>query len=92
MLGRVILICTLLVAPSPLTAQAQPSQPPAAKSSARGAAQKDTAEQVFAKTASKIVFLITRKSGELHSRASGVVLSADGSSPRITMPYKGPMR
>jgi hypothetical protein len=76
MLGRVVLICTLLVAPSPLTAQAQPSKSPA-KSTA-SAPQKDAAEQVFAKTASKIVFLITRKSGELNSRASGMILSADG--------------
>jgi len=76
MLGRVALICTLLVVPSSLGAQAQPSKPPA-KSTARSS-QKDAAEAVFAKTASKIVFLITRKSGELNSRASGVILSADG--------------
>lgn len=28
--------------------------------------------------ASKVVFLVTRKSGELHARASGVILAADG--------------
>ena len=76
MLGRVILICTLLIAPSPLTAQAQPSKPPA-RSTAR-TPQKDAAETVFAKTASTIVLLITRKSNELHPRASGMILSADG--------------
>ena len=76
MLGHLVLICTLLAAPAPLTAQAQPSKPPA-KSTTR-APQKDAAETVFAKTASKVVFLITRKSGELHSRSSGVILSADG--------------
>src|SRR5271157_935006 len=76
MLGRVVLICTLLVAPSSLSAPVQPGKPPA-KSTAP-APQKDAAEAVFAKTASKIVFLITRQSGELYSRASGVILSADG--------------
>ena len=76
MLGRAVLICTLLVAPSLLGAQAQPGKLPA--KSTVPAHQKDAAEQVFAKTASKIVFLITRESGELNSRASGVILSADG--------------
>jgi hypothetical protein len=76
MLVYIGLIFTLLVAPSPLTARTQPRKPPP-KSTAR-ALQKDAAEEVFAKTASKIVFLITRKSGDLHSSASGVILSADG--------------
>jgi len=76
MLDRIVLICTLLVAPLPLCAQVQPRKPPA--KSAAPAPQKDTAEAVFAKTAPKVVFLITRKSGELYSRASGVILSADG--------------
>jgi S1-C subfamily serine protease len=40
--------------------------------------QKQGAEAVFAKAASKIVFLITRRSGELHARGSGIILSADG--------------
>jgi hypothetical protein len=36
------------------------------------------AETVFTKQAAKVVFLITRKSGEPHSLASGVILAADG--------------
>ena len=76
MLKRAVLISTLLVAPLPLSAQAQPRKP-SVKPTAP-APQKDAAEEVFAKTASKIVFVITRKSGELHSRGSGVILSADG--------------
>ncbi len=42
------------------------------------AGQKSDAEQVFVKTASKVVFLIMSKSGEIHARASGVILTADG--------------
>jgi S1-C subfamily serine protease len=42
------------------------------------APQKDGAERVFATAASKVVFLIVRKSGELHGRASGIILTADG--------------
>jgi len=74
--GHALLICTLLLAPSPHAAHAQTTRPPAG--STVRTPQKDAAETVFAKTASKIVFLITRKSGEVHSRASGVILSADG--------------
>jgi S1-C subfamily serine protease len=40
--------------------------------------QTNDAETVFLRTASKIVFLIMRKSGELHASASGVILTADG--------------
>ena len=40
--------------------------------------QKDGAERVFATAASKVVFLITRKSGVPHTRASGIILTADG--------------
>jgi len=40
--------------------------------------QKDHAEIVFANSASKVVFLITRRSGTLHASASGVILSTDG--------------
>jgi Trypsin-like peptidase domain len=36
------------------------------------------AEAVFASAASKVVFLITRKSDELYARASGIILTTDG--------------
>ena len=36
------------------------------------------AETVFANQAPKVVLLVTRKSGEFHSLASGVILAADG--------------
>jgi len=39
---------------------------------------KNGAVAVFAKTASKVVFLITKQSGEPHARASGVILTSDG--------------
>jgi hypothetical protein len=39
---------------------------------------KEGAETVFTKQAGKVVFLITRKLGEPHSLASGVILAADG--------------
>ena len=75
MIGRVVVLGTLLLAQS-VSTEAQSGKPPA-KSTSR-TPQRDAAEAVFANTASKIVFLLTRKSGELHSRASGVILSADG--------------
>jgi Trypsin-like peptidase domain len=56
-------------------ANAQRGQPP---TTTPLVPQKDRAEAVFANAASKIVFLITRQSGELHASASGVILSADG--------------
>ena len=37
-----------------------------------------TAEAVFATAAPKVVFVLTRRSGELHKLASGILLSADG--------------
>src|SRR5262245_54889733 len=42
------------------------------------APEKDGAERVFATAAPKVVFLIARKSGEPHARASGIILSSDG--------------
>src|SRR5207245_2642483 len=74
MLKRAVLIFLLLVCLLQLGAQAQarPSQ------TFNGSSNKDAAEIVFAKAAPKVVFLITRKSGELYSRGSGVILSADG--------------
>jgi len=40
--------------------------------------QQDRAETVFANSASKVVYLITRRSGTLHATASGIILSAEG--------------
>ena len=76
MLQRILLICPMLgvLLLGPVYAgQSQPSanspvHPP----------QKDGAESVFATAASKVVFLIIRKSGELHASASGIILTADG--------------
>lgn len=76
MLRRSILICPLLAAPLLVTAHAQQRKPPA--NSTVRAPLKNGAEAVFASAASKVVFLVTRKSGELHARASGVILTADG--------------
>src|SRR5579864_8377306 len=42
------------------------------------AGQQSPAEVVFSNSASKVVFLITRKSSELYGTASGVILTADG--------------
>jgi hypothetical protein len=42
------------------------------------AGQQEGAERVFSTSASKVVFLITRKDRELHSRASGIILAPDG--------------
>jgi serine protease Do len=47
--------------------------------SQNGSAQhRSDAEKVFASAASKVVFLITRKSGQPRARASGIILTADG--------------
>jgi S1-C subfamily serine protease len=73
MLTRAVLICPLLATLLLLSAQ-----PKATANAPRRAVEKDGAEAVFASTASKVVFLITRKGGELHARASGVILTADG--------------
>ncbi len=70
------LFFVFLLAGLPLRAQTKP--PERLARSTTPAPQKDPAEAVFAETASKIVFLITRKSGEPYSRASGVILSVDG--------------
>src|SRR6202158_4080990 len=40
--------------------------------------QQDRAETVFANSASKVVFLISRRSGTPHAMASGIILSAEG--------------
>ncbi len=76
MLRRSILICPLLAALLVVGAHAQQRKPPA--NSTVRASQKNGAETVFATAASKVVFLITRKAGEIHARASGVILTADG--------------
>lgn len=70
------LVPALLATFLPSIAQAQ--QPRATATAPQRAVQKDGAENVFAGTASKVVFLITRKSGGLYARASGVILSSDG--------------
>jgi len=75
MLKRAVLICPLLATLLFTSAQAQQAQ---ATANAPLLVQKDGAEAVFASAASKVVFLITRKSGELYARASGVILTADG--------------
>jgi S1-C subfamily serine protease len=76
MLRHALLICPLLAALLVVGAHAQQRKSPS--NSAVDASQRNGAEIVFASAASKIVFLITRKSGELHARASGVILTADG--------------
>jgi len=76
MLKSAILVCLLPAALSLGGAYALRHDP--AATSIVHAAQKNDAETVFASAAPKVVFLITRKSGELHARASGVILTADG--------------
>lgn len=76
MLKSVIVICVLVAAPSLDGAYALRHDP--AANSTVHAAQRNDAETVFASAAPKVVFLITRKSGELHARASGVILAPDG--------------
>ena len=76
MLGCAVLICSLLGAVPPLSARAEQIKPPT--NSTVHAAEKDGAEKVFASTASKVVFLITRSSGESRAHASGIILTADG--------------
>ena len=76
MLKRAILICVLLSTFLPLNAQGQ--RPKATTSASSRAVQKGGAEAVFESTASKVVFLITRKSGEPYVRASGIILTTDG--------------
>jgi hypothetical protein len=78
MLKRTVLVL-LLVAWFLPGVQAQVSTPPKVPPQrVVRAPQKDDAEAVFAKTASKVVYLIARKSGEPHAIASGVILGADG--------------
>lgn len=76
MLRHALLICPPLAVLLIVGAGAQQSKPPL--NSTVDTLQKNGAEVVFATAASKVVFLITRKSGELQARASGVVLTADG--------------
>ena len=52
--------------------------PTSPRSSKLQSSPRNGAESVFAETASKVVFLITRRSGEPHASASGVILTADG--------------
>ncbi len=76
-----MLKCTVLILPllaTLLLLGAQAQQPKSTANAPLRAVQKDGAEAVFASTASKVVFLITRKAGEPYARASGVILTADG--------------
>ena len=73
---RTLLICPSLAALLVVTAYAQQRKLPPNLGVA--IPQKNDAETVFKAAASKVVYLITRKSGELHARASGVILTADG--------------
>lgn len=76
MLRRALLTCPIVAVLLLVRVYAEQSEPSA---NARvHAPQKDGAERVFATAASKVVFLMTRKSGELHARASGIILTADG--------------
>jgi Trypsin-like serine proteases, typically periplasmic, contain C-terminal PDZ domain len=50
---------------------------PASKS-ASSTPESRGAEKVYQGAAPKVVYLITRKSGELRARASGIILTADG--------------
>jgi S1-C subfamily serine protease len=76
MLRHALLICPLLAALLVVGAHAQQRKSPS--NSAVDASQRNGAETVFASAASKVVFLITRESGEAHARASGIILTADG--------------
>jgi len=72
---RAFLIC--LLASGGVCSQSRTSSGSRNLSSAE-TPQKSPAEVVFASAASKVVYLITRKAGEVYARASGVVLTADG--------------
>jgi S1-C subfamily serine protease len=76
MLRRALLTCPIVAVLLLVRVYAEQSKPSA--NSRVHAPQKDGAERVFATAASKVVFLITRKAGELHARASGIILTADG--------------
>jgi tol-pal system protein YbgF len=73
---QVTLNCLLLEALLVLGWQAQ--QPKPQVHTTVNTAPQNDAEAVFAQTGSKVVFLITRQSGELHASASGIILTADG--------------
>ena len=75
MLRRAFLICPPLAALLVVSAHAQQRKAP---NSTVDTFQRNDAETVFASAASKVVFLITRKSGEPLARASGLILTADG--------------
>lgn len=72
---RVLVICAV-VSGSLWAQSTKTSKPPTPPST--NTPQQDAAEAVFSSAASKVVFLITRESGELHATASGVILTADG--------------
>jgi S1-C subfamily serine protease len=74
MLKRVLLCFLLLIS---LVSAANPQDKQQATIAAQ-VPQQDRAETVFANSASKVVYLTTRRLGTLHATASGVILSADG--------------
>ncbi len=77
MLKRAVLMCALLGA-LVASGDAQRQAPSNSVRVPQKAPLADGAEAVFAKSASKVVFLISRKSGEDYKLASGVILTADG--------------
>jgi serine protease Do len=77
MLKHAMLICCVLVL-LVTTAKTQRNVSPNSPKPAPQQTVPSGAEAVFAKSASKVVFLIARKSGKPHILASGVILSADG--------------
>jgi serine protease Do len=74
LLGRAMLCFLLLIS---LVSAANPQDKQQVTLAAQ-VPQQDRAETVFANSASKVVFLITRRSGTPHAMASGVILSAEG--------------
>jgi hypothetical protein len=68
-------VCVLITAVASPHVRAQ--QETTANSTIRPA-DSGGAEAVFKMSASKVVFLITRKANDIHARASGIILTADG--------------
>lgn len=72
------ILLTFPVLAALLLARACAEQAEPSTSSPNQAQEKDAAERVFAAAAPKVVFLLTRKAGELLAGASGIILTADG--------------
>jgi serine protease Do len=68
-----LLICVLIAAVALPQVHAQQGTPSAIRP-----ADNSGAEAVFKMAASRVVFLIARKVNDIHARASGIILTADG--------------